>query len=188
VEGVDIKPRTTYSSTEIIEERLEGDTGPVLMIRRSCLAPRGVEDDWLRTNVFQSTCTISGKVCRFIVDSGSCENVVSEEVVRKLHLATESHPRPYKLTWLDKKNDVTVSKRSLVSFSIGATYKDQVWCDVVSMDVCHLLLGRPWLYDRRVMYDGFLNTCTFMLIQPGLCCYQKGKLQAAFQKEKTTIY
>jgi len=76
------------------EERLEGDAGPMLMIRRSCLAPRVVEDDWLRTNVFQSTCTISGKICRFIVDSGSCENIVSEEVVRKLHMATESHPRP----------------------------------------------------------------------------------------------
>jgi len=30
------------------------------------------------------------------------------------------------------------------------------------MDACHLLLGRPWLYDRHVMYDGFLNTCTFI--------------------------
>jgi len=49
-----------------------------------------------------------------------------------------------------------------VSFSIGTTYKDQIWCDVVSMDACHLLLGRPWLYDRHVMYDGFLNTCTFI--------------------------
>jgi hypothetical protein len=87
-EGVDIKPEITYSSKEIIKERLEGDTGSMLMIRRSCLAPRGVEDDWLCTNVFQSTCTISEKVCRFIVDSGSCENVVSEEVVRKLHMAT----------------------------------------------------------------------------------------------------
>ena len=26
------------------------------------------------------------------------------------------------------------------------------------MDACHILLGRPWLYDRKVMYDGFLNT------------------------------
>jgi len=77
-------------------------------------------------------------------------------------MTTESHPRPYKLTWLDKKNDVTVSKRSSVSFSIGTTYEDQIWCDVVSMDACHLLLGKPWLYDQHVMYDGFLNTCTFI--------------------------
>jgi hypothetical protein len=154
----DVEAEAVYDE----EERLEGDAGSMLMIRRSCLAPRGVEDDWMRTNVFQSTCTISRKVCRFIVDSGSCENIVFEEVVRKLLMTIESHPRPYKLTWLDKKNDVTVSKRSLVSFSIGTTYKDQIWCDVVSMDACHLLLGRPWLYDRHVMYDGFLNTCTFI--------------------------
>lgn len=26
------------------------------------------------------------------------------------------------------------------------------------MDVCHLLLGRPWQYDRRTTQDGFANT------------------------------
>ena len=29
------------------------------------------------------------------------------------------------------------------------------------MDVCHLLLGGPWQYDRKVIYDGFKNTYTF---------------------------
>ncbi|KAJ9549289.1 hypothetical protein OSB04_021832 [Centaurea solstitialis] len=29
------------------------------------------------------------------------------------------------------------------------------------MDVCHILLGRPWQYDRRTRHDGFLNTYTF---------------------------
>ena len=29
------------------------------------------------------------------------------------------------------------------------------------MDVCHLLLGRPWQYDRQIIYDGFKNTYTF---------------------------
>ena len=28
------------------------------------------------------------------------------------------------------------------------------------MDVCHFLLGRPWQYDRKVIYDG-KNTYTF---------------------------
>ena len=37
----------------------------------------------------------------------------------------------------------------------------EVWCDVVPMDVCHLLLGRPWQYDRQIIYDGFNNTYTF---------------------------
>ena len=29
------------------------------------------------------------------------------------------------------------------------------------MDVCHLLLGRPWEFDRRIIHDGFNNTYSF---------------------------
>jgi len=31
------------------------------------------------------------------------------------------------------------------------------------MTVCHLLLGRPWMYDRRVNYDGLENTYSFKM-------------------------
>jgi hypothetical protein len=51
----------------------------------------------------------------------------------------------------------------LVNFSIGGKYRDEVWCDVVSMDACHLLLGRPWQFDRKVHHDGFKNTYSFEL-------------------------
>jgi len=30
------------------------------------------------------------------------------------------------------------------------------------MNVCHVLLGIPWLYDRRVIYDVYLNTYSFV--------------------------
>ena len=126
------------------EEVLEGDTGLALVVRQMCLIPRANGDEWLRNNIFQSTCTIQGKVCRFVIDVGSCENVVSTEALEKLGVKTEAHPKPYKLAWLKKGGEVTVSKLPLISFSIGAKYKDQVWCDVVTMDACHLLLGRPW--------------------------------------------
>ena len=65
-----------------------------------------------------------GKVCRLVIDYGSRENVVSEEAAQKLGLATEKHPNPYKLSWLKRGNEVTVSKRCLVSFSIGLKYKE----------------------------------------------------------------
>ena len=45
--------------------------------------------------------------------------------------------------------------------SIGKNYKDEVWCDVIPMDACHLLLRRPWQYDKKVMHDGEKNTYTF---------------------------
>nr|GEU92848.1 hypothetical protein [Tanacetum cinerariifolium] len=68
----------------------------------------------------------------------------TEEAVQKLGLKTKNRPKPYKLQWLKRGGEVTVSKRVHVSFSIGTTYKDNVWCDVVAMDAYHLLLGRPW--------------------------------------------
>ncbi|GKG29481.1 putative reverse transcriptase domain-containing protein, partial [Tanacetum coccineum] len=55
------------------EEIVSGDVG-------------AVGDDWLKHNIFQSTCTISGKVCTFVVDPGSCDNLISEEAVQKLGL------------------------------------------------------------------------------------------------------
>jgi hypothetical protein len=33
-------------------------------------------------------------------------------------------------------------------------------CDVIPMDVCHILLRRPWKYDRKVIHDGRKNTYT----------------------------
>jgi hypothetical protein len=36
-----------------------------------------------------------------------------------------------------------------------------LWCEVIPMDACHILLGRPWLYDRRAKHDGFRNTYSF---------------------------
>src|ERR1044071_4124994 len=29
------------------------------------------------------------------------------------------------------------------------------------MDATHILLGHPWLFDRRVFHDGFLNSYMF---------------------------
>jgi hypothetical protein len=58
---------------------------------------------------------------------------------------------------------VQVDQHCLVNFSIGEKYRDEVWCDVVPMDACHLLLGRPWQYDRKVHHDGFKNIYSFEL-------------------------
>ena len=72
------------------EEYVQGDDGPLLVTRRACFTPCKSEgEDWLQSNIFQTTCTMGGKVCRLVIDSGSCENVVSEEAVQKLGLATE---------------------------------------------------------------------------------------------------
>ncbi|XP_074278589.1 uncharacterized protein LOC141602181 [Silene latifolia] len=40
-------------------------------------------------------------------------------------------------------------------------YKYEVLCDVVPMDACHLLLGRPWEYDRNTTHQGKDNVYIF---------------------------
>lgn len=138
-----------------------GDTGQMLVLKRSCITPRRNDDQWLRTNIFRSTCNINNRVCTFVIDSGSCRNVISEEAVTKLGLLRETHPSPYTLGWLNDSANVRVSQRTLVSFSIGPYYADRIYCDVVPMDICHLLLGRPWEYDRKVLHSGADNTYQF---------------------------
>ena len=52
------------------EEVPEGDTITTLVVKRACLTPRANGAEWLRNNIFQSTCTIYGKMCCFVIDVG----------------------------------------------------------------------------------------------------------------------
>uniref|UniRef100_A0A2N9IJU3 CCHC-type domain-containing protein n=1 Tax=Fagus sylvatica TaxID=28930 RepID=A0A2N9IJU3_FAGSY len=63
--------------------------------------------------------------------------------------------------WLNDCGEVSVDRQVLVTFSIGK-YLDEVLCDVVPMHAGHILLGRPWQYDRRVTHDGFKNMYSFV--------------------------
>ncbi|XP_074278648.1 uncharacterized protein LOC141602243 [Silene latifolia] len=111
--------------------------------------------------IFRSRCTVQGRVCNLIIDGGSCTNVASTIMVSKLCLPTQEHPNPYKLRWLSKGSEVRVDKQCIVPFSIGKVYKDEVLCDVVPMDACHLLLGRPWEFDRNTTHQGKENVYVF---------------------------
>ena len=155
-EGEDVQD--LESETEEFVE--QADEGEMLVIRRVMSAQKSAKDEQ-RENIFHSRCTIQGKICSVIIDGGSCANVVSLEVIEKLKLETMAHPHPYNIQWLNQSKGIQVNSRCLISFTLGKNYQDEVWCDVVPMDACHILLGRPWMYDRKVMHNGFLNTYSF---------------------------
>ncbi|XP_073107199.1 uncharacterized protein [Elaeis guineensis] len=117
---------------EVKEDYVEfADEGELVVIRRNLNLQAKVDDEQ-HENIFHTRCTIHDK-----------------------------HPRPYRLQWLTDDGDVKVTKQVVVPFSIGKSYKDEVVCDVVPMKASHLLLGRPWQYDRRAIHDGFKNTYSF---------------------------
>ena len=104
---------------------------------------------------------IKEKLCRIIVDNGSCNNIASQELVDRMELKQRRHPNPYKMQWLNDCGALRVSHVVTVPFSIGR-YNDHVECDVVPMQACQLLLGRPWLYDRDVQIFGRTNKLSFV--------------------------
>jgi hypothetical protein len=96
-----------------------------------------------------------------IIDGGSCNNLASSDLVEKLALTTKPHPHPYYIQWLNNSGKAKVTRLVRINFSIGS-YKDVVECDVVPMQACHILLGRPWQFDRDSMHHGRSNQYSFL--------------------------
>lgn len=134
---------------------------PLLFNLRTNAVPPNRGDQWLRTNIFRSSCTINGNVCSFIIDSGSSCNVVSADAVHQLKLPFEAHPTLYALNWIQNGCSIQITHRVLIPFSVGPVYKERMFFDIVPMDMCHLILGRPWEFDRRILHDGAKNTYRF---------------------------
>jgi len=113
-------------------------------MKENCLSGHKVPNhEQQRENIFHTRCTVNGRVCSLIVDGGSCANVASTTTVEKLQLKTEPHPHPYSIQWLNQGKGLQVSTRCLIALSIGKSDKDELWCDILPMDACHILLGRP---------------------------------------------
>ncbi|KAK5785409.1 hypothetical protein PVK06_039992 [Gossypium arboreum] len=141
---------------EDLEYTVEGE---ILVIKRS-LSLQSTENEQKRENIFHTHCHVQGMVCSMIIDGGSCINVASSMLVEKLSLAKTKHLNPYKLQWLNHGRELKVIKRATAAFSVSK-YHDEVVCDVVPMYAGHLLLGRPWQFDRCELHDGYTNRYTF---------------------------
>lgn len=87
---------------------------------------------------------------------GCYVNMANTTLVKKLNLNIIKHPRLYIFQWLNEFGEMNVSKQVLVLFFIGK-YSDEVLYDVVPMHIGHLLLGRSWWFEMRVVHDIFKN-------------------------------
>jgi hypothetical protein len=84
-----------------------------------------------------------------LIDSGSQSNLISEEVVKQLGLNTQMHYNPYSLKWISNNHKLHITKECAIKFAISSKFMDEVTCDVVPLNECGMLLGIPYLYDRK---------------------------------------
>ena len=94
-----------------------------------------------------------------IIDNGSSTNLASKEMVTKLQLQRLEHPNSYHVSWVKDEHKILVSEQCFVKLKIGP-FIDEVLCDTMPTNCCHILLGRPWQFDRHVVYDGRVNKYT----------------------------
>ena len=102
--------------------------------------------------MFYSRCSIKDKICNLINENESCENIVSKTLVDYLKLDMKPHPHPYDIGWIKHGPHIKITDLCQVPISNGKYYQDSVTCDVVNMDKCHILLGRPWQHDVDVAH------------------------------------
>lgn len=61
------------------------------------------------------------------------------------------HPKPYPLGWVWKDTQLQVSKQRNPKFTNFSKFIDEVFLDVVPLDICGIVLGSPYLYDRKAI-------------------------------------
>jgi hypothetical protein len=66
-------------------------------------------------------------------------------------LEMKPHSKLYPLGWVCDKEKNNVTKQCRVRFSIASKLIDEVDLDVVPLDICGIVLGSPYLYDRKAV-------------------------------------
>jgi hypothetical protein len=111
-----------------------------------------VNDESKRNEIFHTRVITNNVKVDTLVDSGSQANLMSEYVVNNLVYETKSHPKPYPLGWICGDNNLQVTRQCKIKFAITSNYVDEVELDIVPLDICEIVLGRPYLYDRKAIF------------------------------------
>nr|GEZ19088.1 transposon Ty3-I Gag-Pol polyprotein [Tanacetum cinerariifolium] len=142
-------------------EPLDGEAKQVTCVVQRTLSSPKVSDSSQRNKIFQTKCLVKEKICSIIINEGSCENLVSKAMVKAFKLPTEPHRNLYQIGWIKKGPTLKVTKICKVLLAIGKHYNELVTCDVVNMEACHVLLGRPWKHDMDATRQGKSNMYLF---------------------------
>jgi hypothetical protein len=62
------------------------------------------------------------------------------------------HSQPYTIGWLRQGRDLCINQQCRLPYNIKP-FKDEVLCDIAPLEVCDVLLGKPYLWKRHIVYE-----------------------------------
>jgi hypothetical protein len=129
---IDAVPNATVATMKIQKEELEDPK------EAECL--------------FHSKMWVKGSPLQLIVNSGSRNNLILVDFMKRLGLPTTTHPQPYTIGWLHQGRDLRVGQQCCLPYNIKP-FMDEVLCDITPLDVFDVLLGQLYLWKRHVVYE-----------------------------------
>jgi hypothetical protein len=123
-------------------------------------------DEQKRNELFQIRVVSKHTKIDTLFDPGSQLNLISEALVKKMGLEMKPHLKPCPLGWVCDKAKINVTKKCRVRFVIASKLIDEVDLDVLPLDICGIVLGSPYLYDRKEIF--FRHENKYHLIKAGV--------------------
>ncbi|GKD84554.1 hypothetical protein Tco_1355708 [Tanacetum coccineum] len=105
-----------------------------------------------KEELFTLKIQVKQELIEAIVDTRSEKNLISSSLVERLGLETTPHPRPYSLGWIKKDVDTQVNRQCKFRFAITNQFIDEVTCEVVPLDICQVIFGSPYIWERDAVY------------------------------------
>ena len=84
-----------------------------------------------------------------LFDSVSHANIIATDLVENLGLEVHYHPSPYPLGWVNKEEEIKVTKFCKIEFVVSVDFINEVELDIVPLDVCGVVFGSPYMYMRE---------------------------------------
>ena len=84
--------------------------------------------------------------------SGSQANLISENIVKSLNLETIPHHKPYPLGWVCDNAQLQLRRKCRLKFVITANFIDEVELDVVTLEICGIVLRSLYLYEIKNIF------------------------------------
>jgi hypothetical protein len=138
---------TTTRPTDLGSD--SGDESKISLVGMTGKIGEGID---CRNNLFHIRVIMRHTKIDTLIHNGSQSNLISEELVKQLGLKTQVHHNPYTFKWIRNHHQMHITKQCTIKFAISSKYVDKVTCDVVPLRECGMVLGSPYLYDRKEIF------------------------------------